>query len=249
MAHPVGDPSTQLTPNPTTQGDSTVVAAGKTLAISSWRAVLSEIRSGLNVAGDTSSLSNVDQLVGLCDQMDTSAFVPLTSGELTSTVGRRIVQFGVLMDDVANRAVDRGIARTAGTKAAGGNGYDVRPLYLEGRFCVLSCSCHAWGSVSSDPIALMLSSEKDRRSPPVLALAQSLPEPFEPYERSGRWEVGLPLPIGVERSQVLDALYDHLSTVATSIRAFGLAHPLSAAVAQAITEPDLDLEDDINAEV
>jgi hypothetical protein len=46
--------------------------------------------------------------------MDATAFLPVTSEELTTQVFRRVVQFGELVDAVANVLSTKGVASTNG---------------------------------------------------------------------------------------------------------------------------------------
>ena len=57
---------------------------------------------------------NLVQLQGLCEQMDSSAFLPLQSEELTSNTSRRLLQYCDIVDNVIDRLTSAVLARLRG---------------------------------------------------------------------------------------------------------------------------------------
>ncbi|NUO49317.1 MAG: hypothetical protein HOV80_10720, partial [Polyangiaceae bacterium] len=66
------------------------------LVLQSWRRLLNAIR--LELASEPPLLADVAQLAGLCDRMDSEAFIPVTSEELTSKIYRRVHEFGQIVN-------------------------------------------------------------------------------------------------------------------------------------------------------
>src|SRR3712207_9079083 len=54
------------------------------LGMTSWRSLLNVLTDAVVVADDLAAASNLDQLRGLCDRMDSEAFYPLAPEELRS---------------------------------------------------------------------------------------------------------------------------------------------------------------------
>lgn len=61
------------------------VGPNHTLALTSWRAVLSFILHALETQGDVLAAADVQRLQGLCERMDSDAFLPSSSEELTAS--------------------------------------------------------------------------------------------------------------------------------------------------------------------
>jgi hypothetical protein len=70
------------------------------LAIVSWHALLSTLASDAAAQGDRLYESDIHQLEGLCEQVDSEAFLPLHASELSAQTGRRVSQFADLVDAV-----------------------------------------------------------------------------------------------------------------------------------------------------
>jgi len=98
------------------------VAPKHVLAVASWRSVLSVILAAVESEAQTEIAADVRQLLGLCERMDDDAFLPLRSEELTPQIGARIIQFSQIVNDVTDRAVQKGIASVAKLRASGGAG-------------------------------------------------------------------------------------------------------------------------------
>ena len=114
----VGDAGYALSPEPDQSTEAFKVGVGDhILALTSWRALLEFIDADVQAAGDTGAAADLRQLGDLCDQMDTEAFLPLTSEEMTANLGRRIMQFGQIASDLTDILVQRGHGDVKGLKA------------------------------------------------------------------------------------------------------------------------------------
>jgi hypothetical protein len=107
----------------------------KSLAITSWRELLSAIGSRLDLADDKTLRADVQQLDGLCEHMDTEAFLPVSSEELTSGVYRRVIDFANLVNDVCKGLESDSLADLSNFRLAAGIGWTGRWFYLSGAWC------------------------------------------------------------------------------------------------------------------
>jgi hypothetical protein len=89
------------------------------MAVTSWRALLAAIEAEAEASGDQGCRADVRQLQGLCERMDSEAFLPVRSGELSQEIGRRIAQMADLIDDVVTDLVRGGKASTKGLSWGG----------------------------------------------------------------------------------------------------------------------------------
>jgi hypothetical protein len=92
--------------------------SGQYLVLTSWRSILGFIQNALVVGGDLVMSGNITQIQGLCDRMDSDAFIPIQSEELSPINGRRYMQYKDLVDEIRSTLIARGFARAGGYKNA-----------------------------------------------------------------------------------------------------------------------------------
>jgi hypothetical protein len=79
------------------------------LAVTGWHTLLNRLEEALISADDRSTASDVAQLRGLCDAMDSQAFLPLRADEITNiNVPRRMIDYSNLVQEIADVAVQQG---------------------------------------------------------------------------------------------------------------------------------------------
>jgi hypothetical protein len=127
---------------------------GRHIVALSWRHLLSTIHAQLEAKNERQAAQDIAQLQGLCDRMDTEAFLPISSEELTSSIYRRVVEFGTIVDDVTGKLIERGLASTKGLRSTGANGYYGRYVFLRGVCGFLICDTRKWMKYASTPLWL-----------------------------------------------------------------------------------------------
>lgn len=204
------------------------------LVILSWRSLLGVIRSALEVSGETQLVSDVIQLQGLCERMDTEAFLPLQAAELTGSIARRILQFNQLVDDAYGLLAARGIADGSGLRSSAGNGWYGRYFRMHGFNCLLHASAWEWSTHAFTPLWLQITGPDWKKASPVAAQAL-LPltrnHGVEVFASAEGHDIPLHLPIGVERDAVLRAVVEQLERIADILRGFAKStatHPGSS---------------------
>jgi hypothetical protein len=196
---------------------------GRVLALTSWRAVLEALHTGLQVAGELPAAADVLQVRGLADRMDAEAFLPLTSEELTSTLGTRILQFCGLVDDAVKRLERDGLADSTGTKASAGAGWWLRSFRLHHTGASLFFDARSW-SQHGQPIWLRIQGSNWQPSAAVDDALRPLAQETPPRLVTGHFDqkygahVPICLPTAVERDEVLEAMMRQISGVALLLR-------------------------------
>ncbi len=187
-----------------------------TLALSSWRALLTHLLEALHVEGDTVAASDIVQLQGLCERMDDDAFLPLRSEELNSSIGSRFIQFCRLVDDVARRVVDEHVGNFYGNISRG-NGIYWRPMTINGCGCYLTVNSEYWSQLRSTPIWMTVQDRgwkiagdevKDALWPLKIA------DPPRVLYYQNQVLVPMRLLLGVERPSVVENLFSQVYEVA-----------------------------------
>ena len=108
----------------------------------SWEDLLGPMAVRASSAGDSAAALDIRQLQGLCDRMDSEAFLPIRSEELGPEFPRRILGLRPLIDAATSRGEEAGWLST--------EGLNVTPrTYGYGRH-VLLCGAGAWFGVNFD---------------------------------------------------------------------------------------------------
>lgn len=187
------------------------------LAICSWDSILNYMLQKMEVAGDHQIASDIRQILSLCNRMDQDAFLPLNSEELSSNeTGKRILQYGQLVDEVVEILISEGFASTKGMRAAGGSGWYGRYHRLTGNGCLLYFSAEHWGKLAATPIWLRV---KDNRWKVTEDLLRSLAplelsQPTRLFRVFGGVYIPIYLPVGVEKPDVVESILDQMHEIA-----------------------------------
>lgn len=129
-----------------------VRAGGKTLALISWRTLLDRLHAALEASGDLATASDVRQLSALCDRMDSEAFVPLSLDDLNPTLGKRVLNYCQLVDDVTTLLVGAGHSDITSLRATNGRGSYGRYQVMGRVGAFLHFSPDAWAEWGHSPI-------------------------------------------------------------------------------------------------
>lgn len=144
--------------------------------------------------------------------MAADMFAPLRAEELTDVrVPRRFLNYGGLVDAIADRMVKDGIAVTKGMKAVGFG----RWMHVHGRFDVLlKVSPTAWDKHGATPLWCDCWCAED------VALSLRAQFDWETLHGSGK-SVGVRIPIplktGVERDAVIDDAVERMRDIADAL--------------------------------
>jgi hypothetical protein len=192
----------------------------RSLAITSWRFILDVLFQSLNAAKELEFASDVMQLQGLCEQMDTEAFLPIRSEELSSIHGRRIVQYCHLVNDIVDTLKSEGLAETQGLKATGSLGVYGKYFLLHGFPSFLNFSAEDWSRVRETPLWLKIKGKDWKYSKDVREklLPLKREEPTRLF-RNGDWYcIPLYLKTGVEREQIMEHLLEQIRNVSIYLK-------------------------------
>jgi hypothetical protein len=195
---------------------------GRHLISLSWRHLLSAIRVQVEARSERQAAEDIAQLEGLCDRMDEAAFLLLSSEELTSSMSRRVVEFGVIVDDVTIQLASSGLANTKNVRATALNGYYGRYLVLSGVDTFLRCDTRMWAKRASTPLWLSVYGTNWAKSDPLLAQRALAPLEAERLGTVFKGDDGFPavalfVPTGVERDVILRRVTEQIQNVAALI--------------------------------
>lgn len=194
---------------------------GCMMAVVSWRTMISFIQGRVEVAGDRKVLGDLVQIQGLCDQMDTTAFLPVTGDDLTTNVYKRVLQFSDLVDDVVRVLVDQGIADTKGLTSVSTKGVYGRYLRFHGVGAYLACDIRRWVSLAPTPLWITIGQQFMGGCPAAVSealtpLAGMIPPRLFTVEK-GLPTIPLYVPVQKTRDEVLVAVLEQLEDLGQRI--------------------------------
>lgn len=204
---------------------SATLPKGRHLMLVSWRAVLADITRALERAGEGEALADAAQLAGLCEAMDSDAFMPLRSEEITSVeIPRRFVQFSQLVLDIAARACDAGLcSKKGGLRPGSGIGYTGHYLRLGEVVVFLGFDSPHWARHRSTPLWLRIDGKdmKERDAARHALGRLRLENPPRLIEDGGNPWVPLFLPLGTERERIIDDVLSQLEEIGGLLMSVG----------------------------
>jgi hypothetical protein len=199
------------------------IDANRVLALVSWRSVLSFLLRELDTAGQSNIVSDIMQLQGLCDQMDSEAFLPLHSEELSSNIGRRICEYCELVNEVTEGLLAEGLISTKGLRASAGLVYYGRNLILNEFGCFLHFNAEFWSEQRETPLWLEVKGPdwkfseiaKERLAKLEVEVPSRL---IEDRDTDGLY-IPLFMPVGVEKNEVVQSLLAQIREIAGYLKA------------------------------
>jgi hypothetical protein len=96
----------------------------KSIIITNWLFLLNYMKNMLNDNNDKLLVSDVDQLIGFCEVIDDSSFLPINEIDLSPSIAKRINSFYDLCDKIFDKLITIYKFDTSGGRATGlRNGY------------------------------------------------------------------------------------------------------------------------------
>lgn len=211
--------------------------AHHSFVLTSWRAVLTAILREMENARETERLDDVRQLVGLCERMDTEAFIPLRSEELTaSDTPLRYMQLGQIAYDIGEALIAGGLCDRKGLQAGGGLGYFGRYLRHRDIVFFLAFDCAAWAAHKLSPLWLRFDQYATQPVLDALRGSRAL-DGHTPIivEKDRRVLIPIAVLPGMERPDIIATCAEQVAAILTGIRAHvapasSAADPLTGAL-------------------
>lgn len=123
----------------------------KYLLIKTWNEILSLIKHNLIQQNEQALISDIDQIIGLCDMIDSNAFLPIVSEDLAPIHAKRINSYYDLVDKVVDELRNRGVADTKDFRASAVK-YTYIRYFRSGIFGVsLNLKFELWSSCADTP--------------------------------------------------------------------------------------------------
>lgn len=180
---------------------------GATLALCSWRDLLDAFESSCVEGHDQTAAQDLAQLQALCEYMDETAFLPLRAEDLNPQIGRRVLQFGSLVDDLVTELTKTDRGDRKGLRPGGSNGYYGRYMRFDGWGLIVMFEASLWQSTGESPLWVgykEIQGDSWLRSETAFHRCRLAGLPV--HDWAGFCTLPLRLNTGVERDEVLRSL-------------------------------------------
>lgn len=194
------------------------------LSLISWRQILSKMVTEFESASQNQLMNDAIQLKGLCDEMDTEAFLPIQSQELSSSIGTRIYEYCELVNIVTDKLRALKICSTKGLKTSAGFGYYGRYMRITDKYgCALRFDAEMWSDYRETPLwFLIYEIEMKKWIYPTNAKRLLKKLEFENPSRLIDDPATLYIPIflltGVEQDEVVDHIIVQINEIAELLK-------------------------------
>jgi len=190
-----------------------LIATNHILALTSWSALLSDLSRAAKFASETSSADDLNQLAGLCQRMDSEAFVPLCAEDLSQELGALQVQFLDILDSVWQYTRQEGFAEVGGNWTGDQSWQVWRPLKRGQLRFYLCLSPARWAQFGPTPLWLHFDGYLSREQKEALSPLHA-ENPRRYFENdSGHTIIPIWLSIAEDKPQVIRNIFDQIVEV------------------------------------
>jgi hypothetical protein len=193
------------------------------LALITWESLLSSISDDINLKGDVAVKSDIDQLIGLCNRMNSEAFLPVSSEEISPQIARRNIQFADLVDELIDFGKGKGLINTDGFKATSTKKHYTRYMKLGDYFGSIRICYDYWIDYANTPIwldirGLTWSENKDRNRTIEVLKTLCLHKPEKMFVIENKCFIPLYIKLGAEKPAVIEDLFSQIMEVYEMLR-------------------------------
>jgi hypothetical protein len=191
------------------------------LGVVSWRVLLSYILRAVEAEGHGEAAADIKQLMGLCEKQDEETFLPLAPEELSSQLGRRLVQFNSIVNRVTEKLVADGFGSIKGLKATAAENWYGRYIKMSGYGCLIHTNAGYWAEWRETPLWLNIKEAGEMSWDVTSSLRRGLesleienpPRVFFDKNDDDAPNVPLFIPFGVEQNEAVDAIVRQIKEV------------------------------------
>ena len=188
------------------------------VAVASWADLLNALQSGLSPRDHPRTSAELDQLRGLCDREDRTAFIPFTSELLGGTVGRHLMDLDSLLNEAVETLTKDGLASTKGLRWQGTQRWAGRYFLLAGLPALLHVHYRRWGTEAATPLWLRVWPGDSLEVPGLLG---PLRKEDRLFDADGKLLIPIYLSTGVDRDAVFREISEQLREVHTLLSSAG----------------------------
>ena len=131
----------------------------KCIIVRSWKDILENIKKSLLTFDEKIILSDLDQLIGYCDKIDETSFLPASEKDFDPSIGRRIISYYHLIDHIIVELEKRKLVTKKYSK--GSRKYGIASYFgFQGIGYGLNLNFEYWSKNADTPFWLIIADEQ-----------------------------------------------------------------------------------------
>ncbi len=192
------------------------------IGIITWAGLLNTLKIDADSGDDVSVRSDIEQLRGLCESIDSNAFIPLRGDEVSPSIARRNLDFAQLVDDLVDYGKKMKVISTKRLKSVGNINAYFRYVKIGDYYARISFSNNLWLEHANTPMWLLIygkewvdsNFEEYRRLKEKLTPQMLNRKPKKMFDLENQPPlIPLYLELGVNHSQVVEHLMTQIMEV------------------------------------
>jgi hypothetical protein len=124
------------------------------IAVTNWNSIFNLLETEIEAVGDYSIKGDLNQLRGLCNLIEQSAFLPLDSSEISPMIAKRNMQFSELIDEVVQTGKAREEYNVDKQKSACSGYWYGRYFKIDNYYFLLKVDNQKWYELRNTPLWL-----------------------------------------------------------------------------------------------
>lgn len=121
------------------------------LLVISWDEILKAVRKNLEKTSEVELISDIDQIIGFCEIIDSNAFLPLQSSDLSPLLPRRAMNYQNMIDSVVSKLRSKKMANTKGLNATATKSWYTRHFKVGKLGVTLRLDWKLWANNADTP--------------------------------------------------------------------------------------------------
>jgi hypothetical protein len=186
------------------------ISATHYLLLVTWPSIVNVMKQAVDASNDQQTMSDLSQLHGLCDRMDTDAFLPLRSEEFAAQIGKRTYQYAQLVNEVTEKLINLDIVNAKENRRGGSERHYQRYMRVGEFGLALQFSFKQWAFLRETPLWLRIYGPDWAYSQKAVNKLSILPSLCQNEHRT---LVPLFLPTNVEKDKVVNSLVEQVKKV------------------------------------
>ena len=132
------------------------------IGIITWKETIDSIKSKIDSSKEQNVISDINQLAGLCEKLDSVSFIPLDEGEINSSVARRNIDYCNLVDEIVDFGKEKKLFSTKGLNKGAKKYIYHRYFRCHDWNCKISFDNYNWYNYENTPIWLEIYGRGDK---------------------------------------------------------------------------------------
>lgn len=140
-----------ITNTPVDKNYSVSLGGNNYLLVITWDEILNAVRKNLEKTIEVELMSDIDQIIGLCKKIDSNAFLPLQTIDLSPEIPRRVMNYQNMIDSIVSKLRSKKLANTKGLNATATKGWYTRHFKINDLGVTLRLDWKLWATNADTP--------------------------------------------------------------------------------------------------